>query len=958
MIPTSIPQLAQSQPRLPEASHDLPNSRNRSPHFARVALLSLTVSLTLPSAGHAYIACDLPDVEAIRTTAISQLPADLTEYREWRAALGRWYRLLQNQGYNLDALQSDVIKIYKVDDGNKASSVTTQQRTDLQNAFITMNSIQNGLTTPPTYRQGPADTATNSATNKPMWRMYLGDGSNQGSSNAAGPNTGRVVWKFAKNTAWNAAPVVSGGKLYLASPGIDVMAYCLDPAKTPGQAGFVVWKGTQSGFDTYSDPGSLWEPFTYGTRLLYRVRGGSDIMMLESSDGTAAAVGSASSARRAYIIPTGDQAGTLKALDPNTGAFTWNVDIGGLPAGDPTLDGTLAYSLTTEGVLKKHDLLAETSSTLANLSATNREFFGEMTLANGHLFFGDSAGNLYAVNVANGTVGSVAYTPGTPVTWRQYFSPPAYNSTSNRVYVGTADGKLLCLDFNASSSTLTKAWSYTLVNGTTRPKCWIRSRPCNISDMVYVASLEGDMIKVQDQGGANKSELGSQSINKHGFTAELVAYNNTIYAAGRDLILYAVSSTNSLATNWKFGFDEGVFFTNYQYKETIAGTTTTQTLAEKFVDTSSNDGLMTSPTIDSSGTDGIMYIGGSDGFVNAVNITTGGEIWKSEIRGKLAAAPVIAGNRLIVGQADNPEKMLFALNRSDGSLNWKQQYDNLWVSPVYDSTANKLWFGGRYSGIIYCINANGTLVWSHATSTENTGTVNKQNIVGIPSMDANNVYFGAYNSYYYKYPKSATSGAAFSWAKKYGITDSGATMINTTDNSLYVRGVALDGNSGFRSLYRLDSSGNILDGWTAGDDATSAGTDKTFNVTTTHYFGAPYIVTSIRYGKTQLPIKSTLVFLNEDLTDPTGTAAMPTNLAGGGLTPPVICTGGSPDRLVTGSTSNPYIYCYSLENAGGYSKGDLIFKTYIGGVMLENAPSVYANKVIVQCQGGYVYCIE
>ena len=69
---------------------------------------------------------------------------------------------------------------------------------------------------------------------------------------------------------------------------------------------------------------------------------------------------------------------------------------------------------------------------------------------------------------------------------------------------------------------------------------------------------------------------------------------------------------------------------------------------------------------------------------------------------------------------------------------------------------------------------------------------------------------------------------------------------------------------------------------------------------------------------------------------------------GGGLTAPVM----TKDKLIFGSSADPFITCLNLEN------GEIIWRTHVGGMMLESVPALYGNKVFALLKNGYLYAIE
>src|SRR5262249_5134086 len=64
----------------------------------------------------------------------------------------------------------------------------------------------------------------------------------------------------------------------------------------------------------------------------------------------------------------------------------------------------------------------------------------------------------------------------------------------------------------------------------------------------------------------------------------------------------------------------------------------------------------------------ILYSGGDDGNVYALDSETGQQIWKLKTRGPVSATPAIANGTLYVGSYDGN---FYAINAGTGALKWK-----------------------------------------------------------------------------------------------------------------------------------------------------------------------------------------------------------------------------------------------------------------------------------------------
>ncbi len=69
-----------------------------------------------------------------------------------------------------------------------------------------------------------------------------------------------------------------------------------------------------------------------------------------------------------------------------------------------------------------------------------------------------------------------------------------------------------------------------------------------------------------------------------------------------------------------------------------------------------------------SASNGVVYVGGHDGWVYALDAKTGRKRWDFATRGHVNSTPTPAGALLFVGSMD---KNVYALRRDDGKLAWK-----------------------------------------------------------------------------------------------------------------------------------------------------------------------------------------------------------------------------------------------------------------------------------------------
>ena len=158
--------------------------------------------------------------------------------------------------------------------------------------------------------------------------------------------------------------------------------------------------------------------------------------------------------------------------------------------------------------------------------------------------------------------------------------------------------------------------------------------------------------------------------------------------------------------------------------------------------------------------DGVVYFGGDDGNVYAVNAADGHQLWKHATGGPVPATPALAGELLYVGSYDGK---FYAFDARTGATRWKfatggerrfeakglhglqpknqtipDQFDVYLSSPV---VADGAVFFGSGDGSVYALDAaTGALRWKFQT-----GDV----VHASPAYADGVVFFGSWDSWFY-----------------------------------------------------------------------------------------------------------------------------------------------------------------------------------------------------------------
>ncbi len=199
---------------------------------------------------------------------------------------------------------------------------------------------------------------------------------------------------------------------------------------------------------------------------------------------------------------------------------------------------------------------------------------------------------------------------------------------------------------------------------------------------------------------------------------------------------------------------------------------------------STGDKIRSSPTI----ANGVVYEGSNNGYLYALNATSGQLIWQYNSGSQIESSAAIANGIVYVGILwDGHNGYVDALNATTGSLIWRFTTNSgIESSPtVVDGVV----YVGSYSGYVYALNAgSGSLVWSKLIG---------GSVFSSPAVVDGVVYVGSCNGYVYSL--NAANGAII-WAFRTGseVYASPAVVNNVvyvnSDNGTIYALKALDGS--------------------------------------------------------------------------------------------------------------------------------------------------------------------
>jgi len=240
-------------------------------------------------------------------------------------------------------------------------------------------------------------------------------------------------------------------------------------------------------------------------------------------------------------------------------------------------DGTQQWSSETEGLI-----------------------FGNPSVADGTVYIGDGASNLYALDATDGTEQWVFEAEA------NISSTPAV--VDGTVYVGSSDTNVYAVDATDG----TEQWSYQTGD-------FIFSSPAVADGVVYVGSRDGNVYALDASDGNEEwvFETGS-SVNSSPAVADGI-----VYVGSADSNVYALDASDG-SVEWTF---------------------------------ETGGSVRASPAV----ADGVVYVGSTDNNVYALDAIDGTEQWTFETGGSVSASPALAGGTVYVGSDDNN---LYAIEES------------------------------------------------------------------------------------------------------------------------------------------------------------------------------------------------------------------------------------------------------------------------------------------------------
>lgn len=772
----------------------------------------------------------------------------------------------------------------------------------------------------------PLDRDSAADNNLEQWPLYGGDHTHSACSDNKGPQEGKISWKFPVGLAWYSRPLIQDGKVVVASPGIRTVLKCFDT-----ESGDELWRSNQLpdivGDQLYWSPCHAGTPIQIGDIIYVRDMGArgnagitKSVAMFSADNGTP--LGKIDSGHVDYRCGYPPLAGSGRYL-----AIPYAVhDIHLVPPIAHPFNQIKIYDLHEQRYL-------ETIQT--------GHLFGEPIVSGSNVYFGDSSGYIYALEIGSdndGGVRAIAHAfrgsqRQVRIKW-QFKADSSMNSalevTDEYIISGSNSGTIYCIrrdsgeplwsagieniELNsfrqfskpfisgdsvfigcANSSVIQLDMISGFITAHYETDDWVRSKPLIIDDILYVASMKGTVSLFNTVKKDGKPYLVKQ-VSTHALFSDLETDGKRIYVIDSDLYLSVFDAAMNLL--WRTSVvDSYEYAGNRIFTDQIAGGAYYQS----------------KPTA----VDGKVFIGTPSRFIYAVNAFTGREIWKSEYAGAISAAPSYADGRIFAGQQGG-EDSFYCLDAETGRKIWAQTLGWVW-GPANIKDGNV--FVPCIDGFAACLDAeDGRIKWRYRTS---------KSTCTEPAADGDRVFFGGWDQILHAF--EAETGKIL-WQYQLGASsDSGAQI--ALDGKIYVP----SGGNLFRCLD--NRTGELIWKFVI--------TDASFNASPACDEESVYISVWDGLGMAGIPIGSWIHKLDIN------TGKKIWSAPGGGLTAPVAAG----DKVYFASTTSPYFMCVAKEpNSDG--SVNCIWNIRLGNKVEESCTAVADGQAYILCSDGYLYAIH
>ncbi len=372
----------------------------------------------------------------------------------------------------------------------------------------------------------------------------------------AGPQEGKEVWQFSTgaNTG-GITPAVADGRVFVTTglPGNRIFALNADTGKR-------LWS------KDFNDPGP-WSPIVVGSQVITTTESCSIYSMDTKSGHTtwskviSSSIYSFAAGDEKYVYAVAedtDQSWSLVCYDARNGAAHWVSPVGTEAIGAPVIQDGVAYVATRDGVLHAIETAHGHERWRQDRGATTAP-----VLVEGRLLVASEEGGFHVMSLeTQDGSGAWQYTgsrsnrlesddstrpmpPGQEVARAVGGNPCAGTSrpcvVDGAAYVGTQDGRLLCLDPKNGA----RKWEAVLVSAVLEDKSTIAS-PVVAGGRVYVGTGQGEMVCLDAAQGKQVWAAKARA----GFDAAPAVTGGRVYAMSVDGVVHCIDAGTPDAEGW------------------------------------------------------------------------------------------------------------------------------------------------------------------------------------------------------------------------------------------------------------------------------------------------------------------------------------------------------------------------------------------------------------------------
>ncbi len=320
----------------------------------------------------------------------------------------------------------------------------------------------------------------------------------------------------------------------------------------------------------------------------------------------------------------------LYALDPSTGNYKWQLNIGNNMIATPVVAGDFLYLPTIDTLFKVN---VKTGKIIKPLLLTNgdditREFYSSPLTDGRTVWIATVTGKVFAIDVNTDAV-----------RWKYNADDSVFSSLmmyNGNIIVANSKGSIRAVNMNSGVQLWRNDTSVLVPTGR------LVSSPVGNGTNLYIGSTDGNISALNGTTGKGLWKYNIGSV----IDGSPIVYGGNIIVGSADNFVYCIDSAAKIA-RWKFKTNDRVLSTAAAYGQ-------------------------------------VVYIGSYDSYLYAINILDGSIKWRFRTGGLIQSTVLAANGALYLGSFD---KMIYKVDTS-GTLKWKYNVSGvIETSPIlYDMT--------------------------------------------------------------------------------------------------------------------------------------------------------------------------------------------------------------------------------------------------------------------------------